>query len=432
MRKQARNVSLVGFSTVFQVATTFLRGALVARLLGVQEFGYAVIIISITGALDIFADAGIDRFLVQSRFGYRPDMVRTSHTYRVFGSLIVGLGVAACAYPLALLFHAPEMWPAIAATGGVVILRGFVDLSYKLQQRDHDFGKEVFIDLSRVSADLAFAVAIAVMFHSYVAVLIGAYANALTQLILSRMTSVVHYSFLPRRKLLALVGRFSVPIYINASVLFLAMQGDRMLVASMFSKRQLALYVVACTVGQGITSTVGRIVERVSLPVLSKPLQSRQARRTAANALGLLISVGALVFLAGIWIFGPFTIHLIYGPAYTGITDLIFASAIFQMIQILQSWLNSVLIANGITASFPLITLMRSVALPIAVVMANMGFALVSVPLAFAVGASASLATSFWALRKEKIIDVRLMVGVFLLIAISITVVASLSAVHWF
>ena len=155
MHKIIRNLAVIGSSSVIQAAAVFLKGVILARVLGVHEFGLAIIIIAITGALDIFADAGIDRFVVQNRFGYRSDLVNTSHTFRVVGSLVVGLAIAIASFPLAILFHSRELWAPIAATGGVIAIRGFINLGFKLQQREHRFEKETIIDTARFTGDLA-------------------------------------------------------------------------------------------------------------------------------------------------------------------------------------------------------------------------------------------------------------------------------------
>ena len=423
-----RNVVVVGFPNVFSTASVFIRGVFLARLLAVHEFGLALIIISIIGALDMFSDAGIDRFVVQHKFGYREDLMRTGHAYRVVGSSIVGLSIVLLSYPLALLFKAPDLWVGIAATGGIVIIRGLINLSYKLQQRDHRFEVETVIDISRYASDLLVTALCAFVFRSYWAALAGTYANALVALTISHVwRREPRYSFLPRKALLGLVGRFSTPIYINASMLFAAMQGDRMVVAAMFSKNQLALYSVACTVGQGIAQLTGKVSERLLLPIMVGRDASKAKRRKITNFVGLIMIGGSFAFLLLISIFSPMVTQLIYGPAYHGIRSVVAAAAIFQMIQIQQAWLNSVLMANGITTAFPKITMMRAAAFPAAVVLVWAGLSFVAIPLAFALGAAGSLGVSFYAARRLELIDRRLMIVTFAGIAMAIAMVAWLS-----
>jgi O-antigen/teichoic acid export membrane protein len=294
------------------------------------------------------------------------------------------------------------------------------NLSYKVQQRDHRFEKETIIDASRVGADLLVTVLVALRTHSYLAVLAGAYANAGVHLILSHIRPSNPYQFIPRRQLIRLVGRFSMPIYVNAAMLFAAMQGDRMVVASMFSKRQLALYAIACTLGQGSAQLLSKVIEKLLLPILTARSRSLAARRTQARRIGGLIIAGSALFFAGIGMWGPGLIPVIYGPVYGGLRNLVVASAIFQMIQIQQSWLTSLLISNGSTAAIPKITMMRAVAFPAAVIFASFGLSLVAIPLAFALGAALSLGVSYYATRSLGLVDKRLMLTSFLLIAAAI------------
>jgi O-antigen/teichoic acid export membrane protein len=261
-----------------------------------------------------------------------------------------------------------------------------------------------------------------------VAVLAGAYTNAIVHLAISHLQrGGVPYSFLPRRQLVKLVGRFSVPIYVNATMLFAAMQGDRMVVAAMFSKRELALYTVACTVGQGFVTVVGKVSERLLLPIMAVRGGSIAQRRQQANRIGALMIGGSFVFLVVIAIVGPGLVHVIYGPGYTGLPNIVFAAAIFQMIQMQQSWLNSLLMSNGLTAPFPTITAMRAVAFPAAILFVSLGLSLVAIPLAFALGAGLSLAVSYYAARPLGLVDKRLTIVSFILIVSSIVTVAWLA-----
>jgi O-antigen/teichoic acid export membrane protein len=423
MIKILKNVLVVGFSNLVQAGSVFLKGVILARILGVHEFGFAIILLSVTGALDIFADAGIDRFVVQSRFGFRADVMATSHAFRLFGSLLVGAAIAVCAYPLALLFKSDRLFLPIASAGGVVAIRGLVNLRYKLQQRNHRFEQETIIDTVRFSADLAVASALAVTTHSFLAALGGSYANALVQLILSHSMVKGPYSFWPRQKLTKLVGRFSVPIYINATMLFAAMQGDRMVVAGVFSKSAVALYAVSGTLGQGLASVIGKIAERLLLPLLARRDTEQKKRRQQVSYLGYIFISGSFVFQILISVVGPTLIRKIYGHAYTGIDLLVWAAAIFQMIQIQQAWLNSTLMANGVTNIFPWITLARSAAFPVAITLALLGQPLVCIPISFAFGAALSLAISYRAAGRLGLIAPPLPVLSFSVITVSIVFV---------
>jgi O-antigen/teichoic acid export membrane protein len=422
-----RNVFIVGFSSAYGIGTTFVRGVILARILGPHQFGLAIVIISITSALDLFADAGIDKFVVQSRFGHRSDVMRTSHAFRIGGSAVVGLAIVLLSYPVAVIFHAPELWLPIALTGGVVTLRGLVDLSYKLQQRKHRFESETIIDTCRYTADLAVTATVALLTHSFWCVVIGAYVNAFVHLAMSHFMSVQPYSFRPRRQLVSLVGRFSTPIYINAALLLAAMQGDRLVVAAMFSKSELAMYAAAGAIGQGIVGVAGKITTSMLLPVLAAPKATFSDRKRQTNWLGLAFIVASLIFVLGMSTAGPAVVRLLYGKSYGGLTTIIFAAAIVQMIQIEQGWLTTLLMANGLTKQFPLITIMRAAAFPIAILCVSLGYSILAIPMAFAVGAAMSLASSYYAARSLKLIDRRLIIASFIRIIVATAAIAVLA-----
>lgn len=209
---------------------------------------------------------------------------------------------------------------------------------------------------------------------------------------------------------MGLVGRFSVPIYINAALLLAAAQGDRLVIAASFSKRDLAFYAAASAIGAGLAGLSGAIMTNIMLPRLAPRGGGPGLSRLRINQLTAAVIGASLVFLAGISLLGPSLVSLLYGPAFAGLGMLVFAATIVQMVQLEQSWLTTILMANGLTARFPLITIMRAAAFPAALAMVALGMSILAVPLAFALGAALSLAVSYQAASRLKLIDGRLIV----------------------
>jgi O-antigen/teichoic acid export membrane protein len=417
-----QNILVVGASHGFVYASTFLRSFFLARILGPDAYGFAVILITITAALDVFADAGIDRFVVQNRFGYRQDVMKTAHAFRVFGSAVVGLGIAVLSFPVSKAVHAPNLLLPIASTGGIVAIRGFVNLSYKLQQRHHRFGREAWISAIVCSLEIIVTTSVAIFTKSYLAVLAGAYVNAIAHVILSHVVAKGPYSFLPRGRLIGLVTRFSAPIYINAALLVSA-QSDRLVIATSYSKRDVAYYATASAIGAGITSLARSMIMQIMLPRLAQHRGVSGMTSPPVNQLTAGVIAFSVFYLIGISLVGPTLVGVLYGPAFRGLGTLVYASAITQMIQLEQAWLVTLLIANGLTRSIPVITFVRATAFPAALLMAKLGFSIVAVPLAFAFGEMLSLAVSYFAARELRAIDGRLIVASFARVILVVGVV---------
>jgi lipopolysaccharide exporter len=290
----------------------------------------------------------------------------------------------------------------------VVALRGFTDLRYKLQQRDHRFEAEARIEISRSIAEVAALLAIGLIFHSYWAVVVAAYTNAIVQVLLSHLGAPEPYRLAPRKRLLALVGKFSAPIYFNAALLLVAIQGDRLVVATLFEKSELAFYTVACAISQGLTVVINRVTMNLLLPRMTSKDLTFEARREQVNRLGLGMIALSTGFLIVMTVVGPSVTRLVYGGRYHGLVAIIYASSIVNMIQIEQVWASTLLMANGRTAPLPVITLMRATALPIAIIFAKTGSSLLAIPLAFAVGSAFSLATSYFTSFPLRLVGKRL------------------------
>jgi O-antigen/teichoic acid export membrane protein len=399
MDPRVRSILFVMFSNVVIVGTAFVRGIVLAHVLSTEQFGLTVVIITIVMALDMFADAGIDKFVVQNRHGARPDVLQTAHAFKVFGSLVVGLSIVALSYPLSILFHAKTLYAPIMVSGGIVILRGFVNLNYKLQQRDKAFLQEVSIDVARCFVEAAAIVILAIYMRNYWVVIISGYLNAVVQVGVSHFVKGPKYSFIPRLRLIKLVSNFSAPIYLNAVILFSAIQGDRLVIAALFTKSQLALYTIACAISQGLMVVLNRAMMTLMLPYMSRGQRTIADQKKAVSSAGILVIAGSTAFLLLMAAFDPPLTTFVYGPKYVHLAVIIYASSIVQMLQIESAWITTVLIATGRTQAFPIITVMRAVALPISILFAAAKAPLWSIPVAFAIGSGASLAVSYFAAR---------------------------------
>jgi O-antigen/teichoic acid export membrane protein len=415
-----RNVVFVMFSNVIIVGTAFLRGIVLAHLLSTDQFGLSVIIITILMALDMFADAGIDKFIIQNRYGARADVMRTAHAFKVAGSWVVGSLIIAFAYPLSILFHATKLYVPIMASAGIVILRGFVSLNYKTQQKKGLFIQEVTIDVARCSVEAIAIFLLAIYLRNYWVVIIAGYLNASVQLIVSHFIKGPKYNFLPRLRLVKVISNFSAPIYLNALILFSALQGDRLVIAALFTKRQLALYTVACAISQGLMVVLNRAMTTLLLPHMSRRERTAADQKKAVSNAGKLVIIGSTAFLLLMASLDPTVTTLVYGKKYVNLAIIIYASSIVQMLQIESAWITTVLIASGRTKSFPIITLMRAVALPISILFAIAKAPIWSIPVAFAIGSGASLAVAYFAARPLRLIPNYLIVASFARTAIAI------------
>lgn len=396
----------MAFSSTYIIVVSFLRGVILARLLGPTDFGVAIILLTIAAGLDLLSDGGVDQYLVRSRYGHRRKILAGVQSFRLATTTVWGLLLFAVAPWLATALSAPQAAWAMQWLVGAIILRGFVNLSYKIEQRQRLYGKEVRIDIVRTSAEIIVLSIAAIQLESYWAVVIGYYANSLVALAISHSLAPRRFSLELDSRIIALIGRFCFPILFNAGILFAAIQGDRLLIAAAINPLQLGLYAAACTIGQAAVALASRVTNSMALPLFGAGKHLDPQRQRASDRLIRVYCAVALLFGGGLTAIAPLLVPLIYGPAFSGLGTIIFASACVQMFQLQQTLLSSLMVSIGETRMFPLITGVRAAALPAAFpLLAHSGNVLV-VPCALAVGTFIALLISLRILRRFGLVSV--------------------------
>lgn len=101
--------------------------------------------------------------------------------------LVLGALFAGAAYPAALLFAEPRLTDVMLALGLGIFMSGLVNPRRIMLQRDLVFWPEFVLSVSQKVAGFVAAVAVAVMWHSYWALVVGALATQATNVVVSYM-----------------------------------------------------------------------------------------------------------------------------------------------------------------------------------------------------------------------------------------------------
>lgn len=407
VRRHSGAAAVVAGSIGFVIIASFMRGVILARILGPADYGFAIILITIGAGLDLLTDGGVDQYVVRSRFGHRPDVLAAAHAWRLAASLSGAALIALCAVPVATAISAPSLAPAIAAMALPTALRGMANVAIKVQQRERRYNNEAAVEIVRSVAELAALVTAAFILRSHWAVVIGATVNALAQVVASAMLSGGLPRFRFARRPRRLLSRFSLPVIGNAVILFAATQADRLVIASAFNSIALAHYAAACALGQAVSALLSRIISRLFLPIFSASTAGTPAKRRQADRVTLAVLAGSVAVAVGLAIIVPPLVPLIYGPGFSDLHRIVWASAALQMLQIEQAWLTTLMLGAGATARFPLITGVRAASLPLVMPLLWRFQELLLVPFALTVGSAAALALSYQVLVPIGILSFR-------------------------
>jgi O-antigen/teichoic acid export membrane protein len=360
-------------------ALAFARSVLVARLIGVEEFGIASTLSLVLVFVYMTSDVGVNTLVVQSRDGSDKGFMGTAHLVQMLRGAMTAIITIAAAIPLARLFGAPQAAWAFACLAAVPLVRGFAHLDMYRAQRELRNGPSMLVLNASIAASVLSIVPLSYMVHDFSLMLYAILIEQAVFTIVSHLVARDRFSLAFDRAVFRRLWSFGVPSFLNNAALFASFHGDRAIVASVLGLRDFGLFSAAMTMTNSLGLIVARNMMPIFLPLLSRERDrpdgfQRVARMTKAVTFAL--SCG---FAAGTAIVGPVVLHALYGPSYQAAGIVLIMLGAVQGMRLLRIG-SAVIAAAKADAASPLqANLLRAAAMLLALVFALAGYGLTAV-----------------------------------------------------
>jgi O-antigen/teichoic acid export membrane protein len=378
-------------------AGALARSVLIARALGAEELGRTMVLALVLRLAEMLADAGIERFLMARPGEIGPRLLAALH-----GAALVRGGVTA-AFLLALALPAAALLPDAAggathaALALVPLVRGVVHLGYRLDERARRLGALAVVECGGVAAMLA-AVPLALAWwgdHRAIVAILA--AQPLAQVVLSHALARAPWRAALDRAVLAEVLGFGGPLILNAALMFVTFQADRLVVAGWYGWAEVALYGVALQLAMLPAQIAGRAAGSLLAPRL-RGLAGVALAGVARRALAAHLA-GALAFALGFAVVAPAGIALLWGEVLRPDAALALVLGLAAAGRILRTPLSQLAVAQGRTGDPARANLWRAAALIPACAAAALGLPLHAMAAAAALGETAATAAALWLAR---------------------------------
>ena len=346
-----------------------IRYVILARLLGPEQLGIAVIIVLTAQVLDSITDAGADRFLIQDEEGDSPAALGMIHSVAIGRGILVALLLQVLAGPVASFFRVEGLAGALRAFAIVPLIGGFTNFHFRLQQRHHDFFPEAMLRIWSEIAGLAGTAIAAYVVRDYTAILYGLSARALVAALTSQYLAGGNYRFSYSRTLARRLARFSGPLVVSGIVMFIGSQSDRFVIGNTLGTTVLGQYSGVFLLIMYPSAMAQRFLSGTLLPKVSRAEDRTQAMREL-ESIAVLVST---LMLCGFVVVAPIAIPLLYGNAFKVSLVVIGLIGVLQSIRFLRFWPALEGLATGSTATVMASNVVRVASLPIAVVAASFG-----------------------------------------------------------
>lgn len=325
----------VGWMGAFRAssrAVAFVRVAIVARILTPAEFGLFSIATLVLAFLEILTETGINVFLIQEE-GELKNYLNTAWVVSIARGIAISLLLLLVAPYIASFFNSPNAAPLLYLAALVPLIRGFINPSEVIYQKELAFRKEFWFRFAIFSFDSLVAVLATLITKSAIGLIIGLVAGAILELILS----FVIFSLRPviafeKEKLTHVINRGK---WVTAGGVFeyLFYNLDNVVVGRILGSAALALYQNAYRISTLPISEITDVFGKVTFPTYSKISSEKDRLKRAFIKTNLLIALVAIPFGILVSIFAKEIVLVVLGEAWISAAGALRILAIFGAIK---------------------------------------------------------------------------------------------------
>jgi len=319
------------------------------RLLDARAFGIVGIVTSVAIILQLISDIGVLPFVVRHDRGDDRKFLDEIWTLRLLRSAALTIIMAAVAIPVSRFLDKPEFALILAVWSVNFIIDGLSSMTFATAIREQKLWRLTLSELTASVAQLAIAVALAIILRSYWALLIAMLASATLKAVLS-------YVLFPNsRRRWSLSGEraremwaFSRFIAPSSLMTVLILQADKVVLARLMPLVTYGLYAVAATLSAAGPVLAASYARRVLYPAYAEVARiDRGALRDVFYAKRRLV---ALLYMAAMGMIGggaQLIVAVLYDARYLPVAPFLQLLCISGALTLANTAAEEVLIAAG-------------------------------------------------------------------------------------
>jgi O-antigen/teichoic acid export membrane protein len=294
--------SIGGYITtqLFRTVGTLI---LARNFLGPEAFGVVGLVGVFVAGLGMFSELGIAANVVQHARGDDTKFLNTAFSIQVGRGAAIWVSSILAAYPLALFYHIPQLFPLLVVAGASEMLRGLVSTSaWTLTRHVNLRGITLLLILSEV---VAFGVCVAwsVISPSAWALVARTVAAAAVYAVGSHLIASQRVRLEWDSEAAKDILHFGGWVSVSTAAYFLGGQGERLFLGKFINPAELGCFSLAVMISSVPAAGISQLARQTLLPMISKTVRTshvgtvRDFRRTRLLFLASAL-VAALGFLA--------------------------------------------------------------------------------------------------------------------------------------
>lgn len=323
---------LVGLRGVTR-GLSFLRVFFLARILSPAQFGTFGIATLVLSLIEVMTETGVNIVLIQEDRSLFKRYLNSAWVVSIIRGLVIGLLIAITSPLVAHFFRNPDAIFILLLIALVPIVRGWINPSLVLWQKDLEFHKDVWLKSSVAIVGTMVSITLAVTWRNPIALAIGMLAEALLEVALSHLlikpTPRFHFAkkdfwfIVSRGKWMTAAGTFH----------YLFQQLDDMVVGRRLGQTSLGYYQMAYRLATLPITEVSDVFMKVTFPIYGKVTGDKDRLRRAFTKTSLVV-MGLSIPFGLLMIFFPSQIvQLVLGEQWVAVIPLLPILGVFGVLR---------------------------------------------------------------------------------------------------
>ncbi len=318
VRTTTKGAVLLSAAQAVAYACSFIRNALLARVLTKGDFGLAAAFGMAVTLLELSGRMSFGLQIVQSKHGDSVSFQNTSQAFQFIVGAVSVVLFALLSMPFARAFGRPDLWWGFALLAVIPLCRGLEHLDNSRQRRELNFVPGILSDIGPQVLVTAAAWPVATLLPDFRAVVVLMLARGAAGLGLTHVLAIRPYRWAWDKVYVTRMVAFSWPLLLNGLLLFGNQQADQMLVGSFLSLENLATYSVAFSVVSIPWFVCSQVISPLMLPILSRYQDNQAEYRMRYKASLELVSVVSAGVLGPLIVGAGVLITMVFGANFKG------------------------------------------------------------------------------------------------------------------
>ena len=359
LRGSAFTAGSYAISQIIRLASNLV----LTRLLFPEAFGLMALVSVALVGLAMFSDVGVGPAISQHPRGDEQVFLDTAYSINVARGGLLWLLTCALAYPMAVVYSAPDLMWLLPTAGITLLIAGFNPTRIDTANRHLLLGWVTLLDLIAQLIGIAAMVVLAFVLQSVWALVIGAIIGSAAKLVIVSVwlpgpANAFRWDRAAGRDLI----HFGKWIFLSTACGFLLAQGDKAIFGAYLSLQELGVYNIGYFLASFPVLLAGAVVGRIMIPLYrNHPPAASVQNFQKMRRLRFAVTGGALILLTLLAMGGEALIGVMYDARYAGAGAIVVAVACMQMPGVVGMTYDQSALAAGDSRTYFLLMALKAV-----------------------------------------------------------------------